>query len=124
IRKQVSDVNHAVDRGFIDHDEFVQKVRELTGKSSEQIEHSRTGGNSKNMPLLHYIAELKKNYKIGLISNISTPWITEEFLTSDEQQLFDDMVLSYKTGITKPDPHIFEVSCANLGVEPSQAIFI
>lgn len=124
VRKQASDLNHALDSGMITQAEFMEHIQELTSKEAQLVENARNGGDSKNTTLLHYIAELKKDYKIGMLSNISSSWITDKLLTPEEQALFDDMVLSYKVGTTKPDPQIFEIACNNLGVEPNQTIFV
>src|SRR5690606_31310012 len=66
----------------------------------------------------------RDEYKIGLLSNIATPWITDTFLTPEEQQLFDAMVFSYEVGMTKPDPRIFALTCKRLGVNPNQAVMV
>ncbi len=124
IRRQASDLNHAFDRGMLTNDDFFEQVQELTGRSPKLIEQARNGGSSKNTTLLEYIAELKQNYKIGLISNVATSWITDELLTSGEQALFDDMVFSYQVGVTKPDPRIFEIARERLDVEPNEVIFV
>lgn len=74
---------------------------------------------------MEYIRTIKsKNIKIGLLSSVSSDWITSEFLTLEEQQLFDDMVFSYKTHILKSDPEIFKLTCERLKVLPNETIFV
>jgi putative hydrolase of the HAD superfamily len=38
--------------------------------------------------------------------------------------LFDVVIESSKTGIRKPDPRIYEMACAQLGVEASEVVFL
>lgn len=122
--QRASDLNKAFDRGMISHQEFIEGVEEATGQRPPDIEQLSAGELGKNTALLAYISELKQQYKISMISNISSDWITEELLTKEDQALFDDMVFSHKVGLTKPDPRIFELACERLGVRPEEAVMI
>jgi putative hydrolase of the HAD superfamily len=123
-RMQARDLNHALDSGMLSHQDFVEGVQELTGRSSDQIEKIFQDEVPKNTQLLDYIATLKKSYKIGLISNVSNNWIRDSFLNTQEQALFDSMVMSFEVGVTKPAPQIYERACSELDVQPEEAIFI
>lgn len=114
-------LNRAYDRGIITHDDFLQGVFDATGQHPPDIDRMEL---AKNTALLDYIGELKHNYKIGLLSNISNDWITRSFLTRAEQELFDTMVLSYETGLVKPDPAIYRLACERLGADPESVIMI
>lgn len=77
-----------------------------------------------NRKLLEYIErELKPKYKIGIISNVLAGFIYL-ILSKDDLKHFDDVVLSYKVGVAKPDPRIYKLSLKNLGIKPDQAVFI
>ncbi|MEX1059185.1 MAG: HAD-IA family hydrolase [Candidatus Saccharimonadales bacterium] len=77
-----------------------------------------------NKVLLSYIrTELKPKYKIGIISNAVSDWIAE-ILEAEDVKLFDDIVISYKVGINKPNPTIYQISLKNLGVMPEETVFI
>jgi putative hydrolase of the HAD superfamily len=39
-------------------------------------------------------------------------------------EVFDVIVESAREGLRKPDPRIYELTCARLGVEPRQAVFL
>lgn len=122
---EASDLNGAYARGFITKDEFLTHVSELTGHAREHIAGLLDGERAKNTKLLRYIAQLKqRQYKIGLLSNVATPWITDYFLSPEEQALFDAMVFSFQVGMTKPDQRIFKLVCERLNVEPSAAVMI
>ncbi|MDZ7678757.1 MAG: HAD-IA family hydrolase [Acidimicrobiales bacterium] len=38
--------------------------------------------------------------------------------------LFDVIVESSKVGVRKPDPRFYEIACEQLGIEPSEAVFL
>lgn len=123
--QKAKELNHRYDAGLINLKDFVLGVEQATGHESKQVEdiimHKEF---SKNIVLIDYIKGLKGRYKIGLISNIATNWVRDDFLTPEEQSYFDDMVFSFEVGTTKPDPRIYEVAADRLGVEPSKCVFI
>lgn len=120
-------LNRAYDAQSISLDDYLNQVEKITGHPKEQLQlliNNQDSDRGKNMALLHFIGTLKPKYKIGLISNIGSDWIRQEFLTSEEQKLFDDMVLSFEVGLTKPDRRIFKLACNRLGVDLNEAVFI
>jgi len=77
-----------------------------------------------NKLLLTYIrTKLKPRYKIGIISNAVADWIAE-ILEADDIKLFDDIVISYKAGVNKPNPAIYRLALEHLGAKPEEAVFI
>lgn len=112
------------DRGFISLEEFALKASQLTHTSKEELMKVLSTHNTKNKNLLDYIKKLKKSgYKIGLLSNVGEDWL-DHFLTSDERKQFDDILLSYKVGLTKPDPLIYQMSADNLKLLTQECVFI
>ena len=77
-----------------------------------------------NTELVDFIRRLRPKYKVGLLSNA---W---NDLRQGMQQrfgfdgLFDELVISAEVGLAKPDPRIFRLAVARLGVQPEQAIFV
>lgn len=123
-QEKASDLNRQYGAGMISKPEFLNSVSELTGKSKDEISHLIDNEQSKNRALLDYIRTLKPKYKIGLLSNVASSWIQDEFLTAEEQTLFDAYVLSFEEGITKPDPRIYHIAAERLGVLPAECIYI
>jgi len=37
---------------------------------------------------------------------------------------FDDIIVSEESKIAKPDPKIFHMACANLGIKPEEAVYV
>ena len=120
------DLNRAHDAGFITEQEFINQIKQLTGKVPDEVEKlsSNTRELTKNKELLAFIRILKDQYKIGLLSNISSNWIRDSFLDRQEQMLFDQMVFSYEVRKIKPDPELFELICERLGVQADEAVLI
>lgn len=119
-----SDLNHQYDAGIITKEEFISLVARRTKKPVELVRHVLDDKQPKNQQLLAYIQELKKRYKIGLLSNVASNWIREEFLNSEEQKLFDAYILSFEEGTTKPDPQMYQTAAERLGVLPEECIYI
>lgn len=119
------DLNRQLNAGLIDHPEFVEQIRELTGKEIVEIETMAKSEITKNEVLLAYIKELKqRGYKLAIMSNIASNWIRDSFLTPDEQELFDEMIFSYEVGMTKPDSRIYMLVCERLRVSTHEAVMI
>lgn len=118
------DLNRALDSGYLSHRDFYHQIHELTGRMPEEVEHIISAEMKKNTLLLRYIAELNQKYKIAILSNISSNWITQHFLDSHEVKLFDSIVISVEIGVTKPDKRAFEIAAQKLGVSPHDCIMV
>jgi len=79
------------------------------------------------------LAECKKHYKVGCITNnMKKAGDGPAMATSDDRAeqaakvmaMFDVIVESSVEGVRKPQPRIYEIACARLGVVPSQAVFL
>lgn len=124
-KSRLHELNRQLDVGVLSHDDFKQQVFELTGSQPVEVERLLNNETVKNEALLNIIREQRqKGIKIGMISNVSTDWITESFLSDQEQALFDSMILSHQVRLIKPDPKIFELACQKLGVDTSEAVMI
>lgn len=73
--------------------------------------------------LIAWIRELRKQHKIGLLSNA---WdnlrslLVERWQVADE---FDDLLISAEVGLVKPDQRIYELAVRRLGALPEEAVF-
>jgi putative hydrolase of the HAD superfamily len=59
-----------------------------------------------------------------LAAAVTNNWITEEEGTGALRPHFDAFIESAVTGVRKPDPRIFEIACAELGIEPAEAVLL
>jgi FMN phosphatase YigB (HAD superfamily) len=112
------------DSSQLDESEFLAEVRALTGRLPIAVERLLDNEVSKNEELLVYIRKIKPFYKIGLLSNIGSNWIRKSFLSSVEQNLFDEMIFSYEVNMAKPDSGIFELAAARLGESPKNCVMV
>ena len=77
-----------------------------------------------NKEILDLAKKLKKNYKLGLLSNQIKDWL-EEFIKKHKlKQIFDVIVTSYETGLAKPDITIFREIVKRLNVKPNECVYI
>lgn len=124
-RVQVRSITRAYDSGIIDEQKFISQVAELTSRPEKEVAYAIKPQNVKNKSLLEFVSELKaQGYKIGILSNINNSWITDSFLSEEEQKLFDEVVGSYQLSIAKPDKRVYQYVCDKLGVQPSEAVFV
>lgn len=64
-------------------------------------------------------------YKTGLISNLTFSECARELLEEFElSDFFDTIIVSGEVNLRKPHPEIFKLALNDLGVNPSQAIFV
>lgn len=126
IQSKVRDVHSAYQRGFINYQDFKSQVGQVAGLEQAVIDDIFVFGRTyqKNIDLLRLIKQLRSSYKIGILSNVGSGWVRDEFLKPQEVGLFDDMVLSFEVGLAKPDQEIFQLACKRLGVMPKNALFV
>jgi HAD superfamily hydrolase (TIGR01509 family) len=117
------EVHRQYDAGLITKIDCSEQIRAITGQVFTELEDMQTTS-VKNEILLRYIANLKHDYSIGLLSNVGNNWIRDTFLTIEEQNLFDAMVFSFEVGTIKPDERMYVAMCEKLAIEPAKAIMI
>lgn len=77
-----------------------------------------------NYPLLDFIKrELKPKYKLAIISNAVGDF-AYEIMSADQLGMFDEIVISYKAGVAKPHPDIYDIALKSLQVKPQETIFV
>ena len=126
VREDVRSVHRTYDKGFISYEDFRNQAHTISGADKKDLDaiFLHTIEHHKNSQLLDHIQQLHETYKIGILSNVGTAWIRDTFLTTQEQSYFDDMVLSFEVGLSKPDAQIYQLACKRLDVKPTQTVFI
>ncbi len=114
--------------GRISYEEYWRRVGAALGFSTEQeirdFRREYFSGDRVDEELVRLIRELRPCYRIGLLSNAPDRlgiWLDEEWGIKD---LFDSIIYSAKVGVAKPDPSIFHLSLEQLGLTPTEALFI
>lgn len=112
-----------LERGEITAAEFAEKFAELLGVSSDGLVERLFAGAGPDEAMIDVVRRLRDGgVKTGLISN---SW--GEGLPYDKDmltELFDAVVISGDIGLHKPEPEIFELGAARLGLEPGECVFV
>lgn len=121
--RRAEELNRRSDVGLLSHDEWVSGMAVIVGVSEDQVRLERQQ-NTDNDELLAYIAtDLRSQYRMGLISNVGRGFRTDLF-RSLQGTLFDEIILSYKVGVTKPDKRIYLAAAERLGVGMEECLLI
>ena len=108
-------------------------VQQLGGKSSDStiktLAERRHSAFTVHLPcvepeILDMLNEITTSgIRIGLISNTDGSEVLD-WANSPLSDFFETPIFSHAVGMVKPDPDIYQHACKNLGVAPSDCIFI
>jgi putative hydrolase of the HAD superfamily len=116
------EANRQMDMGAITVDEFLEQLSELQGRTITFEEIDATAHVDEEV--VRIAQHLKPTYRIALLSNAPSDFIRNLLATHDLERHFHEIVISSEVGMVKPSAQIFEHTLAQLGVEPSEAVFI
>jgi len=77
-----------------------------------------------NTELIEYARRLRPRYRTGILSNSFVGAREREQAAYGFEDLVDEIIYSHECGMSKPDPAIYALTCARLGVEPTQMVFL
>lgn len=117
------DISNSLDRGDITREEFTQDLAKKVGTDSSKIWGEMFKKIKINDELLSYIDRLKKNYKIGLLTNYNHLWMNELFSIYKLEKYFDSKVISSLHNVIKPEKEIYKISLNMLKIKPEEALF-
>jgi epoxide hydrolase-like predicted phosphatase len=101
----------------------VQKIAVATDKTVEEV--NRMYETEKIDPrVTGLIHEIHQNYKTALLTNAHHEFIDDILQDNNLSQIFDEVVVSSRIGIVKPDPRIFAYVLNKLGIEANDAVYI
>ncbi|MCB4757060.1 MAG: HAD family phosphatase [Elusimicrobia bacterium] len=104
--------------------ELVTRTAEIQGLSYEDFINMFNDIFEEDHQVIELVKNLKKTYKLGLISNtnpLHVPYVLKKFPVLST---FDKLWMSSEVGIRKPDPGLFQMALTHFGVPPSAAVFI
>ena len=119
-------ISQQYETGVLNSDEFFNKVSTFCGLRMEKDEFKKafTGIFSPIESTYDLIRNLKKKYKLGLLSN-TNEWHFECAIKQMEIfNLFDAVSPSHKVGVMKPDKKMFNDVAKKLALKPEECIFI
>jgi len=125
IKNQVEDLGSQANYGLISQSDYAQGIADLLKLPLKEVAIGILEGFGRNDALVDYIEhELRRSYKIGLLSNISRGTMDSFFTNHERGALFDAVALSAETGVVKPSPAAYVNICNDLGVDTSEAIMV
>ena len=123
--KEIRAINHASDMGILSREETAEHISALFGMDTDEFLAEQNQVEVPNRQLLEYIAELKKDYKVALLSNISSrERLSIRFVNGELESHFDIVVASGDEGYVKPQPEIYQIAATRLGVNPNECVMI
>ena len=118
------DLFERVDYGKIARSELLEIVSQKSGFSPEQIEEEVGAAVTIDPDLLALVGELKKNYKTALLSNAGHDFLESVLAEYELHPYFDNITVSCKINMIKPNPEIFLHSLREIGAAPQDAVFV
>lgn len=109
-----------------DDSEFESQIRKYLQKEVPIREIIKIFTNNQEIPLenIEIIKELKKKYKVGILSNNIYEWLCQALKKHNIENLFDSLTVSSKVGARKPDVSIYLSALKELSVLPKESIFV
>ena len=77
-----------------------------------------------NTGLIEYARRLRPRYRTGIVSNSFVGARGREQAAYGFEDLVDKIVYSHEAGMCKPDPRIYALICARLGVRAQETVFL
>ena len=121
-----STLTQEYERGEISSAGFLAGVSALCGADlpEEAFIQAYTDIFTPNPAVFDLVKRIKRNHRVGLLSNTS-PWHFEHVIAKTEVfPLVDSVSLSYEVGASKPDPRLFEDALEKLGLMAEECVFI
>jgi putative hydrolase of the HAD superfamily len=106
-----------------EHWAAVARRLHLPESEAQSLRDEFFAGDVIDLQLLDYMRALRKQFKVGLISNAWSgmrPWIDAKKFGD----VFDAMTISAEARAAKPDAQIYRIALAALGVAPAESVFI
>ncbi len=74
--------------------------------------------------IINTLKELKKEYRLGIISNGRPVKQREKLIRLDLQDFFNVVIISGETDFEKPNPEIFKIAIEKAGCKPEETVMI
>lgn len=127
--KTFSSLNHLCNTGKNTWADVIALTATEVGATELQLSHIKVlidkdaDNRVINTELISLITELRKRYKIAIISNYSKE-LRGRLAAQNLLELFDEVIISGEIGYQKPQPEIFTILCKKMNIDISELIFI
>lgn len=119
---QANDLMQAISTGHLETEDFFRTIEQMTGVQRPELEEVFYR-NKPDEELFAWIRAHKKEYKIGILSNIQNGRL-EEMFSKEQLAVFDAYALSGEMGVSKPDPRAYNIAATRLGLAPEECVFV
>ncbi|VVA43509.1 conserved hypothetical protein [Candidatus Roizmanbacteria bacterium] len=123
-KRYFQDISVQVDNGTITNQEFVNAIAKAVNVPEKIVWKEIFKRIIINQDLLNLINQLKKKYKIGLLTNFTNEWLSQIIEIYDLDKYFDIKVISSLEKLVKPDKKIYSTTLNLLKSKPDEAVFI
>lgn len=103
---------------------FIDEVAQELHQTPQTIKAMYAKERIVDVKLLDCIKQLHARYKTALLTNASYEYLEPVIAKLRLHKLFDEIVISSRLGMIKPDPQIFEYTLNKLKVGLDEAVFI
>jgi epoxide hydrolase-like predicted phosphatase len=126
---RMADVWRAGSIGSITLDDVQRATRDRLGLDEQQLaaylaDLWQQYLGTANTELIEYARGLRPRYRTGILSNSFVGAREREQAAYGFEDLVDEIVYSHEAGMSKPDRRIYALTCARLGVEPGETVFL
>ena len=112
------------DKGELSEKEVFFRLSKIVNEESNKILNDWLEIAVINQELVDFIIELKKKYKVILLSNATGEFLHRILERIDVKAMFDMMIISSEVKMVKPDKEIFEYALRQMNIDAEKAIFI
>ena len=123
-RIELMDASTSADYGYIDRETYEQRVAQIIGRDLTEVHDIISQKRIRNESLIAYAAQLHREYKTALLSNVGSNVIDRIFERDELDSLFDTIVLSYEVGMIKPNDDIYRLTAERLGLPPAACLMV
>ncbi len=120
----ISEVVEKANRGEISTDALRSTNSKTLGLTVDEYVYRIRSKEVINQELLDYIKQLRKDYKIGLLSNVGSGGIAQRLSKELLDEHFDVAVASSDIGYAKPEAQAFEITADRLGVRYDECVMV
>lgn len=123
-RQELDDLFVQADYGFVSGVEFNARAATLMNLTERQFIELCQGRYHKDPAVIDLIRRLKPNYKVSLLTNANSTIIDQLFSSDEQAELFDDVLVSSRVGMIKPQAEFFELAAGRLDCLPEECVMV
>ena len=114
----------SVELGKDDSWKFWERLGSFIGCKPEEIREEMMKFYRPRWGMVRLVKSLKGRYLLGMISNHIKDWFEYNIKMMGLEEIFDEIVASYKVGLMKPDKRIYQLTIKRMGLRPWECVFV